>query len=232
MTKRIALVLSLLLAIGGAAFAGEATDSSAAAADAAKSLSVKTFQFQHKAADRAATVVRPLMSSDGSISIQPSTNSLVITDRAENLKSIAAALDKFDSPPQAFKLTLRLVVASRAAAAARMPDALKDVGGNLAILPFNNYDIQGNAVLEGKEGQPALLDLDSGYRADFKWGDYDAASDSVQIGELELSKLQGDQLTQVLKKTTMNLKIGQTVVFGAGKPQGAKALLLILAVKR
>jgi len=226
MTKRVALVLFLLLAVCGAAFADDAP-----AADAAKSLSVRTFQFKHKDADRASTVVKPLMSSEGSFSIQPSSNSMVITDRAENLKSIAAALDKFDTPPQAFKLNVRLVAASRATAPVRTPDTLKDVSSKLTFLPFNNFEVLGSAVLEGKEGEPGLLDLETGYRADFKWGDYDAASETVQISDLKLSKLQGDQLTQLLK-TTMNLKIGQTVVFGAGKPQGARALLLILAVTR
>ena len=67
MTKRVAFVLFLLLALCGAAFAEDATP----AADAAKSLSVKTFQFKHKDADRAAAVVKPLMSSQGSLSIQP-----------------------------------------------------------------------------------------------------------------------------------------------------------------
>lgn len=229
MTKRVLLAMMLLCCVWGSASADPTPADAAGRTDAA--LTVKTFQFKHKDADRAAAVVRPLMSSDGSVSIQPSTNSMVITDRAENLKAIAAALDKFDAPPQAFKLNVRLVSASRATAPVRTPDALKDVSTKLTVLPFNNFEVLGAAILEGKEGEPGLLDLDTGYRADFKWGEYDAAADSVQISDLKLSKLQGDQLNQLLK-TTMNLKIGQTVVFGAGKPQGARALLLILSVKR
>ena len=229
MTKRVLLALLMLCFVWVSVSADTLPAEAGAHADQA--LTVKTFQFKHKDADRAAAVVKPLMSSDGSLSIQPSTNSMVITDRAENLKSIAAALDKFDTPPQAFKLSVRLVSASRATAPGRAPEALKDVSTKLTILPFNNFEVLGSAVLEGKEGEPGLLELETGYRADFKWGDYDAASDSVQIGDLKLSRLQGDQLTQLLK-TTMNLKVGQTVVFGAGKPQGARALLLILAVKR
>jgi hypothetical protein len=229
MTKRVLLALLMLCSVWVSVSADTLPAEAGAHADQA--LTVKTFQFKHKDADRAAAVIKPLMSSDGSLSIQPSTNSMVITDRADNLKSIAAALDKFDTPPQAFKLSVRLVSASRATAPARTPEALKDVSTKLTILPFNNFEVLGSAVLEGKEGEPGLLELETGYRADFKWGDYDAASDSVQIGDLKLSRLQGDQLTQLLK-TTMNLKVGQTVVFGAGKPQGARALLLILAVKR
>lgn len=227
MTKRLLLAMLLLSSVWVSASA----DTPAVAAHTDAALTVKTFQFKHKDADRASAVVRPLMSKDGSLSIQPSSNSMVITDRADNLKAIAAALDKFDTPPQAFKLSVRLVSASRVAAPARAPEALKDVSTKLTVLPFNNFEVLGSAVLEGKEGEPGLLDLDTGYRADFKWGDYDAASDSVQVSDLKLSRLQGDQMTQLLK-TTMNLKIGQTVVFGAGKPQGARALLLILAVKR
>jgi hypothetical protein len=223
MTKRVLLALLMLCSVWVSVSADTLPAEAGARADQA--LTVKTFQFKHKDADRAAAVIKPLMSSDGSLSIQPSTN------RAENLKSIAAALDKFDTPPQAFKLSVRLVSASRATAPVRTPEALKDVSTKLTILPFNNFEVLGSAVLEGKEGEPGLLELETGYRADFKWGDYDAASDSVQIGDLKLSRLQGDQLTQLLK-TTMNLKVGQTVVFGAGKPQGARALLLILAVKR
>ena len=229
MTKRVFLAMLLLSSVWVSASADTPPADAGGHTDAA--LTVKTFQFKHKDADRAATVVRPLMSSDGSLSIQPSTNSMVITDRSDNLKSITAALDKFDTPPQAFKLSVRLVSASRAATPVRSPEALKDVSTKLTVLPFNNFEVLGSAMLEGKEGEPGLLELETGYRADFKWGDYDAASDSVQIGDLKLSRLQGDQLTQLLK-TTMNLKVGQTVVFGAGKPQGARALLLILAVKR
>lgn len=229
MTKRVLLAMLLLCSVWVSASAEPAAADAAGRTDAV--LTVKTFQFKHKDADRAAAVVRPLMSGEGSISIQPSSNSMVITDRAENLKAIAAALDKFDAPPQAFKLNVRLVSASRSTAPVRTPDALKDVSTKLTVLPFNNFEVLGAAVLEGKEGEPALLDLDTGYRADFKWGEYDAAADSVQISDLKLSKLQGDQLNQLLK-TTMNLKVGQTVVFGAGKPQGSRALLLILSVRR
>ncbi len=229
MTKRFALMFFLVLAVCGAAFADDAP---AAAADAAKNLSVKTFQFKHKDADRAAAVVKPLMSAEGSISIQPSTNSVVITDRPENVKAIAAALDKFDTPPQAFKLSVRLVAASRTEGAApRTPDELKDIAPNLAMLRFNTFENLGSANIDSREGQSGLVDF-SAYHADFKLGDYDPASDSVQLIDFKVSKLQNDQLTPILKKATMNLKLGQTVVVGAGKTEGTRALMVILAVKR
>jgi len=223
MTKRVLIVLFLSLAICGAAFADDLDSSQ-------KSLSVKTFQFKHKDADKAASIVKPLMSAEGSISIQPSSNSVVITDRPENLKAIAAALTQFDTAPQAFKLSVRLVAASRAEGATRTPDELKDIAPNLAMLRYNVFENLGSANVDGREGDTGVVDL-TNYRADFKFGDYDPSSDSVQISDFKLSKLQGDQLTQLLK-TTINLKLGQTVILGATKAQGQKALMIIVAAKR
>ena len=228
MTRRFALVLFLSLAISGAAFA----DETPAAADAAQSLTVKTFQFKHKDADRAAAIVKPLMSAEGSIAIQPSSNSISVTDRPENLKAIAAALDKFDTAPQAFKLSVRLISAARGEGAARVPDDLKDIAPNLSMLRFNVLESLGAANIDTHEGEPGLVDLNTGYRADFKLGEYDPASNSVQVTDFKVSKAQGDQLTPLLKKTTVNLKLGQTVVIGVGKPEGTRALMIILAAKR
>lgn len=228
MTKRIALVLFLALSLCGAAFA----DDDAAAA-AQKSLSVKTYTFKHKDADKAAVVLKSLMSPEGSISIQPSTNSVVITDRPENLRAITAALAQYDTPPQAFKLSVRLVSAARVEGpVAKTPDELKDIAPNLSMLRYNAFENLGSANVDGREGEPGQIDLSTGYRADFKFGDYDPSSDSVKVTDLKISKLQGDQLTQILKPTTMNLKLGQTVILGAGKPQGQKALILVISARR
>ena len=224
--KRLALVLFLLLSMSGAAFADTAAD-----ADVAKSLTVKSFQFKHKDAERAATMIKPLMSADGSIAIQPSSNSIVITDRPENLKAISAKLAQFDTPAQPVKLVVRLIAATRGAGGARVPEALKDVSANLAVLPFNAYEVLGSATVEGKEGDPGMFDLESGYRAEFRFGELDSTDDSVKISDFKLSRLQGDQLTQLLK-TTVNLQVGQTLIMGAGKPQGARALMLIISAKK
>ncbi len=225
MSRRLALVIFLALAWCGAAYADDA------AADAQKSLSVKTYQFKHKDAEKATAAVKQLMSADGSISIQPATNSVVITDRAENLKAITAALAQFDTPPKAFKLSVQLVSASHIEGAPRIPEELKDLASKMGMLRYNSFENLGAMNVDGHEGEPGIVDLPTGYRADFHFGEYDPTSDSVQIGDFKLSRLQGDQLTQLLK-TTLNLKIGQTVILGATKPQGGRALILVVAAKK
>src|SRR5882724_10974046 len=197
--KRVLLMISMMAALSGAAFA---EPPAAPAADSKPGLAVHTFTFKFKQADKAAAAIKPLLSAEGSMSIQPSTNSLVVTDRAENMKSVARMIGDFDKEPQSFRLYVRIVGASRVAGTPKIPDDLKDVARKLAILPYNLYESVGEATVQGKEGDPGLVDMQTGYRADFHFGEYDSASDSVAIKDLQISKLTGakkDQLTSLLK---------------------------------
>jgi hypothetical protein len=227
MKKRVLLtaILAALLTCG-VAFAD--------AGDGGK-LAVRTFQFKNKDADKAAAAIKSLMSAEGSLSIQPSTNSLVVTDHAENLKQIVAALGSFDAPSKPIKLVIRLVSAGRDGNG-RVPTELQDIAPKLAMLRFNSLEAIGDADVEGNEGQAALIDVGGSYRVEWKFGEYDAASDSIKIADLHLSKLGGgaqkDQLTSLLK-TSLNLKLGQTIVLGASKlPQSQRALMIVLLAKR
>lgn len=221
--KRVLILLTLCLFATGVAIAEPAGD--------AKALNVRTFQFKYKDADRAAAIIKPLMSAEGSMSIQPASNSLVVTDRAEKMKAITDALAAFDTPPHAVTLSLRLVGAGRAETASKVPIEMREIAGKLAVLRYNAIDDLGNANVEGHEGQPTTIDLQNGYRVDFKFGEYDPSSDSIKLDDFRLSKVQNDQLNQVYK-ATLNLKVGQTLIFGATKTQGQRAIFLVFNARR
>lgn len=221
--KRVMILLTLCLFAAGAAVAEPARD--------AKALNVRTFQFQYKDADKAAAIIKPLMSAEGTMSIQPASNSLVVTDRPEKMKAIADALAAFDTPPHNVRLSLRLVGAGRSDAPSKIPVDMREIAGKLAVLRYNAIDDLGNANVEGHEGQPTTIDLQNGYRVDFKFGEYDPSSDSIKLDDFRLSKVQGDQLTQVYK-ATLNLKVGQTLIFGATKTAGQRAIFLVFNARR
>jgi hypothetical protein len=224
--KRYVIAILLVLMTCGAALAEPAADG--------KALTVRTYQFKYKDADKAAAVIKSLMSAEGSLSIQPSANSLVVTDHPDNLKQISAALLNFDSPAQAFKLSVRLISAAKTEGSPRVPDELRDVAPKLAMLRYNSFEDLGSIEVEGHEGEPGLVDMQSGYRADFRIGEYDPASDSIKVNDFRLSKLQGahkDELAQLLK-TSLNLKLGQTVILGASKASGSQRALMLVVVAR
>ncbi|MGZ5432671.1 MAG: secretin N-terminal domain-containing protein [Thermoanaerobaculia bacterium] len=221
--KRITVVLMALLFVSATALAD--------AADVGKSLSVRTFQFKHKQADKAAVIIKSHLSADGSMSIQPAANALVVTDDPENLKKIAALLATFDTPPQPFRLTVRLISAGRGGKGARLPDELRDVESKLAVLRYDSVESIGSAEVGGKEGDSGIVSL-AAYRADFKFGEYDPASDTISISDFQLSRLTGDQLTPMMK-TTLNLKLGQTIVVGVTRQANSqRALMMVLSAQR
>ena len=206
-----------------------AETAAAEAAAAAKSLSVRTFQFKHKTAEEAAAAIKSLRSAGGTVSI--TNNALVVSDTPEALKAISAHLAKFDVAPQSFRLSIRLVSAGRGGQDTKIGEDMKDIAPMLAVLRYNLLESIGAAEMTGREGQPGLVDLDS-YRADFKFGTYDPASDSIQVSDLKISRHAGDELTQVLK-TTLNLKLGQTVILNATRqPNAGRALMIVISAKR
>lgn len=225
-TKRLMICFVMLLMASVPALAESAEAANAAAEG--KSLSVRTFQFKHKSAEEAAAAIKSLRGAGGTLSI--TNNALVVTDTPENLKTIAAALAKFDVAPQPFRLSIRLVSAGRSEEP-RIPAELKELAPKLALLRYNSLDHIGVADVVGAEGQPGLIDLE-GYRAEFKLGEYDAASDSVKLNDLKLSRQEGEALTQLLK-TSLNLKLGQTVILGATRqPNTGRALMIVISAKR
>jgi hypothetical protein len=220
--KRLLMNLMALLLVSATALADTA--------DVGKTLSVRTFQFRNKQADKAAGVIKPLISADGSMSIQPAANSLIVTDHPENMKRIGEALAQFDRPATPLLLSVRLVGASRGAEA-KVDPVLNDIASKLALLRYNVLENLGSADAGGKEGEPGQIELE-GYRAEFKFGEYDPATDTVKVSDFRLARLEDEQLTTLLK-TTLNLKIGQTVIIGATKqPQSQKALMLVVTAKR
>jgi len=222
--KRIGITLLAMLLVSTAAFAD--------AGDVGRNLSVQTFLFKFKQAENAASVIKPLMSADGSMQIQPAANSLIVTDAPENMKRIAAALKQFDLPAQPFKLSVRLVSARRGSAGESRIDAeLSDVSSKLALLRYNVLERLGLAEVTGKEGDPGMVELGQ-HRADFRFGEYDPASDSLKVGDFRLLRHEGDQLTPMMK-TTLNLKLGQTVIIGVTKDaQSQRALMIVVTAKR
>jgi len=222
--KRFVMMWMALLLVSATAFAD--------AADVGKRLTVQTFQFKHKQADKAAAVIKPLMSADGTMSIQPGTNSLVVSDSPENIKRISAALAQFDTQPASMMLSVRLVSASRTTGEPRVAPQLTDVASKLALLRFNVLESLGSADAGGREGEPGRIELEGGYRAEFKFGEYDPVSDTVKVSDFRLSRLEGDTLSPLMK-TTLNLKVGQTVILGATKqPQSQRALMIVVTAKR
>lgn len=201
------------------------------AADGGKGLPSRTFQMKFKAVDRAATLIKPLLSPEGSVSTESSTGTLTVSDKPANLSAVATALQAFDVAARPLKLSIRLVLAGRGGAGARMPEEVKDLAPKLAMIGFTTAEALGQADIEGHEGESAAVEMANGYRAAFKFGDYDPTSKTISVNDLHVSKLDADQASKDLYRTTLNLKVGQAYMFATTK-KGEKALVIVMAIQK
>lgn len=201
-----------------------------ASAQARQALTSRSFSLEHKSAERAAAIVRPLLSADGTISIQPSSGAVVVTDRTQNLESIASALGQYDQPPRLFTVSVRLIAASRAQNPPPVAPDLREIAGKLSgVLRFNHFERLGETRVQAHEGAPVIgQTLSNEYSAEFRVGEFDPSSETLRIEEFELRRAgAGGQLTPVLK-TTLNLRVGQTIIVGASRdPQSQRALMIV-----
>lgn len=227
--KRIVLIV-LIVALAAVGVAAQQADGKVV---------VQTYKFKFKTADRAAQVIRPLIGSEGSVSIQPGSNTLVISDRAQNVEKISKAIAEYDVPSRTFKLEIKLVAAGRVTGTPpAVPEDLRDVSTKLSgVLRFNSFEKVGELAVTGSEGDSVKRDVDGLYQADFTIGEYDPVTGSVQLSDFRLGRYQqaaaGRKELSDLLKTTLNLKVGQTVVLGASKlPESNRALLLIVVARQ
>lgn len=228
MKRKLPLAILVLFLAAGLAWAED---------DAGVSLRTRSFRLSYRTPERAAAVVRPLISAEGSVSIQPGTNTVVITDRPENLAGVAKALEQFDAPARPFRVELKVVAVSRAESPAAVPEDLKDLSTKLgAVLRFNSFEKMGEFNAEGKEGDVLLnLQVSDSYRADMTFGEHDPVKDIVRLQDVQISRvLPGGQGTvePLLKRTSLNLKVGQTVILGAQRPESNRALMFVLVARR
>jgi len=105
------------------------------------------------------------------------------------------------------------------------------------VLRFNSFEKIGEIVVSGREGDAIKRDVDGIYHADFTVGEYDPVTGSVQLSDFRLGRYQqaaaGRKELSDLLKTSLNLKIGQTVVLGASKlPESNRALMLIVVARQ
>lgn len=201
-----------------------------AIAQSGPGLASKTFPLEHKTAERAASIIRPLLSADGTISIQPSSGTIVVTDRGDNLRAVSSALSAYDQPPRQFAVQIKLVAASRAQNPAAVAPDLRDIAAKLGgVLRFNSFEKIGELRVQAQEGAPVVgQSLSNDFSAEFRLGEFDPASQTLRIEEFELRRSgSGGSLTQVLK-TTLNLRVGQTIIVGASRdPQSQRALMIV-----
>ena len=203
------------------------------AAPAAPLLKTEVFEIHWRSVEDAAQFVRPLVSLDARIAIEPKLHLLTVTDRGRSRGTLRAAVGGFDRPPRAGSVSLLLLRASRKGGTRPVSEERRSIKDRVDPLQsFTDYKILGEATLEGTEGGnlSAALGKKGGYKVRFRIGAADERRGVVRFDDLTLEKRRGKDYRELMA-LTYRAKNGRKVVLGVTRraEQDTGVLLVIRA---
>ena len=200
---------------------------------AAANANVRVFVLKYKRVEEAALLIRPHLSESASVTLTQRLNAMTVTDREENLKTIARVIAQFDSPPRGFTFAVKLVRARADVPAGTMGREIGGLGAKLkAMFQFNDYALVDSATMQGAEGRSVSYRLGEEYVLTFTIGPA-GSGDELLLSPFALSRLKKDDQGRLqavpLYRAAIPVTLNQTLVVGASKEEGSKnALILIL----
>lgn len=202
---------------------------------------VRVFNLHYTSVAEASTAVQPLLSENGSLTVQPHKGTLTVQDSPEIVARVADMIARLESPPMRYQIAVELLEGSNG----ELPGDLRvEVDRRVTrMFPFSGYRSIGSAVFEGDVGSTAAADIGEGHRLSFvvtpvrvsersAFGIPDVGT-RIQLGEFTLQKLPasdsgGESAVEIIR-TDVYLSPKQEVIIGAGASEESTiGLVLIL----
>jgi hypothetical protein len=233
---RHALMLSTLLALALSA---------AWAQDSGGPLLARAFEVRYKPLAETADLVTPLLSTDGTMMLQPNLKTMVVEDRAAVLEKVGRLLESYDIPPINVEVTLSLFLGSAQRSEPRRAaepggSFSKEVRGVLESLgdftKWTAYEPLGSRSVTGMEGGEVTANITDEYRVVFAVESVHAGEGKVKFKKVSLQRLShsedGIDTIEDLYTAGMLLPVGRLHVVGAARePKSNRALFLFVQVE-
>jgi hypothetical protein len=237
-------VLEILLAAAvSAGVPVGAADAPAAVATVADPVSARAYEVKFKSLADAAELVSPLLTPQGSVTLQPRLRTLTVQDRVSVLDRVASLLQSFDVAPRNVEIAMSLFLGTdrREQEAGRIipPSSMtRDVRGIAETLgdftKWNAYEPLGGRAVTGVEGGRVTVSLSEEYRVAY---DIDTVRDqSVKLTNFVLQRItrgaDGKEKVQDVYSASVVLPVGRMLMLGAAQnPESKRALFLTLQAR-
>jgi len=230
--RRLALALALAVGLSGEA-----------AAQDAGAVSARAYEVRFKSLADAAELVSPLLSSQGSVTLQPRLKTLTVQDRVEVLARVADLLKSFDVAPRNVEISMSLFLgtdrreqeAGRSIPSSAMTTDVRGIAETLSdFTKWNAYESLGGRSVTGAEGGRVTVNLTAEYRVGY---DVETVRDqSVKLTRFVLQRLtktpDGKEHVQDVYAADVVLPVGRMLMIGAAQnPESKRALFLTLQAR-
>jgi hypothetical protein len=208
-------------------------------------LTARAFAVRYRPLADAADLVAPLLSAEGTVTLRPRLNMLVVQDRQEVLDRVEALLRGYDLPPRNVEVTLSLFLGTDRLTAGRQRGApgqefSKEVRGVIETLgdvtKWIAYEPLGSRSVTGTEGGAVTAELSLEYRVVLEVESVHESGEVVKFDRVSLQRTghdeAGEEIIEDLYSAGMVLTAGRVHVVGAAREPGSnRALFLILEVR-
>jgi len=206
---------------------------------AAAEFDERVFHLRHRPAREAAAMVEPMLSPSGSVLLQPGSNTIAVRDHPEVVQRIADALAAWDTFQQAYRVRVRLLMASTAPLqpgqrAARLEGFGAELTGLFRWSGFEEIDA---FEVQAREGVSVESKAAQGYTLRFTLRTVLGEPQRVQLAPCEITRLEGQEhgigVQRRLHRSNLNLQLGQMFILVTARSEEAKkALVVILGADR
>lgn len=189
------------------------------------------FSLERQPVFDALTVVRPLLSVQGSVELDPNHNTIAVRDNLAALSRVATAIRAFDRENQPVRIDVSLILAETARisplqpATGIAPDLLVRLR---QLLRFENFSLLAQSQITSREGEAVVYEMTQGYRLSFQLG---------SVGDGKRIRLAGFRMVRALPgkpelelvRSVVNLGLDQPLILGLTRDEAAdRALMLVL----
>lgn len=206
----------------------------AASVAGASELEERVIQLRHHPARDAAAVVEPLLSPQGSVAIQPGSNSLTVRDLPEIARHVVEVLKAWDVVPREYRLRVRLVMASTASLRpGQQPAKLEGFGSELTgLFRWGGFEEIDSFQIQAREGVSVETKAGQGYTVRFTLRASPSEPQRVQLVPCEVLRMEGQEhgigVQRRLHRSNVSLQLGQTFILVTARSEEAKKALIVI----
>lgn len=202
-----------------------------ASAPAPGAVRLMVFSLERQSVFDALTVVRPLLSVQGSVELDPHRNTISVRDNLAALSRVATAVRAFDRENQPVRIDVSLILAETSKISPIRPS--KGIAPDLLdrlrqLLRFDSFSVLAESQIAAREGEAVVYEMAQGYRLNFE---LDTVVDGkrIRLAGFRMVRALPGQPENELVRSVVNLGLDQPLILGLTRDESAnRALMLVL----
>lgn len=201
----------------------------------AAAVRLMVFSLQRQRVFDALTVVRPLLSPQGSVELDPNGNTISVRDNLTALARVATAIRAFDRESQPVQIDVQLIDAETAKISPVRPStgiAPELLDRLRQLLRFQSFTLLAHSRIASREGEQVVYEMAQGYRVSFELGSI-ADGKRIRLAGFRMARVLPGQPERELVRTVVHLGLDQPLIMVLTRDEASdRALMLVLRYER